>query len=247
LKKPDKRNHYQRKFQDGDMIWLANEYRRRVKSESSLTLEDFSVQYGVSADELRVYIPELNGMYGHSVILWHGTSKTRAESITKEGFRIKNKKKPHGIYFTKEHGVARDYAENRARNEKDEPAVIMCSIDLNQYSSYERRGSVFVFNTDSVGNEVVKQIAGLRKQHREKVEKKARDDSDMGVSLSFNSSPAGIAYWINSYLGLNAVNESHEAVIKIKQWLDEQSDADRFGEVPVNEIIEQLHKYGLIT
>jgi len=54
--------------------------------------------------------------------------------------------------------VARDYAEKRAKNEKDEPAIIMCCIDLNQYNNYERRGSVFVFNTNSLGCEVVKQI-----------------------------------------------------------------------------------------
>jgi len=156
--KPEKKRYYQRIFQDGDMMWLADEYRRRAKSETSLTLEDFSIQYGISVRQLRQFIPELNRTYGHSIILWHGTSKSRAQSITKEGFKIKNKKKPHGIYFTKERGVARDYAEKRAKNEKDEPAIIMCCIDLNQYNNYERRGSVFVFNTNSLGCEIVKQI-----------------------------------------------------------------------------------------
>jgi len=79
---------YQSKFHEGDMVWLADEYQRRGSSEPSLTLEEFAAQYGVSADELRAHVPDLSGETDHSIILWHGTTKSRAESILKEGFRV---------------------------------------------------------------------------------------------------------------------------------------------------------------
>jgi hypothetical protein len=39
------------------------------------------------------------------------------------------------------------------------------------------------------------------------------------------------------------MNEDHKMVGKIKQWLDEQMYAGRFGEVPEDEILEQLQEY----
>ena len=39
------------------------------------------------------------------------------------------------------------------------------------------------------------------------------------------------------------ISEDHEAVQQIKQWLDEQMDAGRFGEVPADEIMEQVKKH----
>lgn len=162
IKRNRNETRYQRTFQDSDMIWLADEYSRRSKSDPSLTLEDFSIQYGVIANELRKHIPELNGGFSNSVILFHGTSKKRAESIMEQGFKVKRTRK-YGIYFTKQPSVARNYAEKRAKDEKDEPAVIMCSIDLDQYDEYEKRGNIFVFHEDCLGNEVVKQVKEFHK------------------------------------------------------------------------------------
>ncbi|MHA2313640.1 MAG: hypothetical protein ACXADF_19370, partial [Candidatus Thorarchaeota archaeon] len=154
---------------EGDMVWLANEYQRRSSSEPSLTLEDFVAEYGVPADELRVYIPELGEGIRRSVIVWHGTSKSRAESILREGFRPKNKKgKKTRMFFTRNPAVARRYAQTRAKGESDRPAVIMCAIDLNEYDDYEQRGQgVFAFKAECISSEVVRNVTGARKQPRE--------------------------------------------------------------------------------
>ena len=238
-----------RTFQEGDMMWLADEYRRRRGSEPSLTLEDFAAEYVVSPDELRAYIPELEEGYSRSVVVWHGTSKSRAESILKEGFRPKNKKgKKSRMFFTQNPAVARRYARSRAKGESDRPAVIMCAIDLNEYEDYERRGQgVFAFRAEGISNEVVRNVRGLRRQRTEK-QRKPKDESVelSNVALTFNSGRAGIVYWINSYLELNSddvIHGDHEAVEKIKQWLDAQADAARFGEVPNDEMLEQVRKH----
>ena len=247
---------HQRKFEETDMVWLADEYRRRSSSEASLTLEDFAGQYGMPVDELRAYIPELGGGINRSVILWHGTSKSRAESIRREGFRPrKGRAAQKGrTFFTRNRAVACGYAERRADLEKDQPAVIMCSIDLNRYNDYERRGNrIFAFTADCISRDVVRNVTGLERQRREKPEK--RRDANVeptNVALTFSSGLTGIAYWINSYVetrhavslrGQDRIDEEHEAVVKIKQWLDEQANAGRFGEVPDDEMLEQVREY----
>jgi hypothetical protein len=239
---------YQRKLDEGDMVWLADEYRRRSGSEPSLKLEEFAAQYGVLADELREYLPELSEGVSRSVVVWHGTSKSRAESILEEGFRPKSKKgKKARMFFTRNPAVARRYAQARARGESDRPAVIMCAIDLNEYDDYERRGQgVFAFRAEGIASEVVRNVRGARRQPREKRKKRKDDGIELSnVSLTFNSGRAGIAYWVNGYLklsGQDRIDEEHEAVGKIKRWLDDQANAGRFGEVPDDEMLKQVRK-----
>ncbi len=96
---------------------------------------------------------------------------SRAKSILEEGFRCGVGKK---IFFTRNHTVARRYALTRARDADDEPAIIMCSIDLNQYNCYERRDdkdAAVVFRHRRIGSEVVIQVitvAGRNKKLRSK-------------------------------------------------------------------------------
>jgi hypothetical protein len=239
---------YQSRFYEGDMVWLADEYQRRSRSEPSLTLEDFAAEYGVSADELRTYVPDLSREIDHSVTLWHGTTRSRAESILQQGFRARKSKRHGQIYFTGRPGMARGFAERRARDEEDEPAVIMCSIDLSRYSDFERRGrAVYAFRCGCIASEVITNIDRLSRQWREKPERQeSAESTPTDVAITFNSGCAGIAYWINSYLRLSGqgeVDENHEAVAKMKQWLDGQAEAGRFGEVPYNEMLEQAREY----
>jgi len=43
--------------------------------------------------------------------------------------------------------------------------------------------------------------------------------------------------------GQGEVDENHEALIKIKQWLSSQAEAGRFGEVPYDEMLKQVQEY----
>ncbi len=242
---------YQSRFQESDMIWLADEYRERSRSEPSLMLEDFAVQYGVSGDELRSHVSELSREIDRSVTLWHGTTVSRARSILKEGFRAKKARNQKGrMFFAARPSMARGIAQARASG-NDPPAVLMCSIDLSHYDQYERRGNdVYVFRHNCIASEVVQKMERLPGQRREKSEKipKKRKDASVkptDIALTFNSGRAGIAYWINSCLNLDdtdRIQEDYEAVEKIKQWLDDQVDAGRFGAVPNDEMLEQVRK-----
>ena len=237
---------YQRVFEEGDMTWLANEYRRRSESEPSLTLESFADQYNVPLRDLSNYLPELSEGISRSIVVWHGTSQARAKSILKEGFRPKVKKgEERRIYFTQRPAVARGYAQRRSKSERDSPAVIQCAIDLNDYRDYQRRGEgIFAFKAQRISSEVVRRVTGHKREPREKLKKQQNhSDKITDIALTFNSGRSAIAYWLNSYLGLNDDNripEDHAAAGKIKEWLDSQTDAGRFGEVPHEEIRGQL-------
>ena len=252
---------YQRAFQEGDMVWLAGEYRRQAESDSSLTLEDFAIRYAVSPDDLRPYNPDLAVEANYSIALWHGTSRARAESIMEEGFKPKKSGKSL-IFFTQSPALARSYANNRARNERDYPALIMCSINLSEYNNYEVRqlkgAVVYAFRSECIASNVVSRVTGpkqkeglspgkpqLQKKKRKKESKQGTD-----VAITFNSGCACIAYWLNSFLNLtdeDQMQEDHESVRKIKQWLDDQMEAGRFGPVPDNEMLEQMRGNSFIS
>ena len=220
---------YQETLPKVDMEWLADEYRRRRSSEPALTLGIFADQYGVSADELRAYIPELDGEDDYSIRLWHGTTKSRAERIRKDGFD--GRRAP--VYFAQSPRIPRTIAQTRGAREHDQPVVIMCSIDPRRYDNYTRRGrGIYAFSHKCIGSEVVKEV--MDASGNRKLRTKREGIELTNVTITFKSGCTGIAYWINNYLKLNDGNricEDHQAVEKIKEWLDAQADAGRFGEV----------------
>ena len=186
------------------------------------------------------------------VNLWHGTTRSRAESIIRQGFRadkaMEQRRGKGQTFFAASSKMARRYARTKAKTEGDRPAVITCSIDLNHYTSYERQGDeIYAFNHECIASEVIKEVDGLPKRRQEKLGNHEQHGAEItNVALTFNAGRAGIAYWVNSWLGLSdphRIREDHEAVTKIKQWLDEQIDAGRFGEVPDDELMEQLSEH----
>ncbi len=213
-------------------------------------LEDFLAQSGLSSDA-ESQRPKLSHEIEDTIILWHGTTRSRAKAILRSGFRAEktmNESSRGYMFFTPDPKVARSYARSKAKVEGDLPAVIMCSIDLNRYYIYEHRTpGVYVFGHECISRYVIMDVEGMPKRQVEKWQgRKTHDAGLTDVALAFNSSNSGIAYWINNYMKLDdedKIREDHEAVGKIKQWLDEQMDAGRFGEVPDDEILEQVREY----
>lgn len=237
-------------FQASDMAWLADEYQRRAKLEPSLTLEEFGLEYGVPADELRRHSPDLIDANDNVVILWHGTTKSRAESILKEGFRVKRRKKERRIFFAGKQKMAKMIAQLRAGGEDGVPVVFRCRIDLDRYDDYERRGNaIYAFRHECIGNDVIEEIIEPSGNYRIIFErpKREHEKKSADIILTFNANRAGIACWINTYLDADddpGIPEESALVDQIKQWLDEQAYAGRSGKVPYNEILEQLENIG---
>ncbi len=185
------------------------------------------------------------------ITLWHGTTRSRAKAILRRGFRAEktmNESSRGFLFFSPNPKVARGYARSKAKAEGDLPAVIMCSIDLNRYYLYERRATaVYVFAHECIPKDVIRDVEGMPKRQLEKLQgSRTHDTGRTDVALTFNSSRAGIAYWINSYLKLDEadrIREDDEVTGKIKEGLDEQMDAERFGEVPEDELQAQMQKH----
>lgn len=227
---------YQKALTEADMEWLAGEYRRRSSSEASLTLEIFADQYGISAEALHDYLPELLRKEIDSVRLWHGTTKSRANSIFRDGFEGYR----GTIFFARRTKIPLAIAQRRAANEHDQPVVILCSIDLSRYHNYRQRAGVYVFHHNHIGSEVVQEVMDAR---RGKIRVKQKSVELTNIGITFNSGHAGVALWINSYLGLSGMeelSEDHEAVGRIAEWLDAQTDAGRFGQVSDEEMRERV-------
>ncbi len=165
-----------------------------------------------------------------AIILWHGTTMSRAQSILRKGFRASGGKS-YGIFLTQRPRTAFGYAESRARREKDEPALIMCMMDLGKYK-YRCSGNVYNFKHDRISSEVVLRISDTAQIPQQ-------DLFNPIMTLSFHSSCAAIAYWINSS-GLsngNHIVADHPAVIAVKQWLVSQANAGKSGVVPDGEVL----------
>jgi hypothetical protein len=222
----------------------------RASPDSFISLEDFAAQSREVTGKGR-HLPELDEEDGHSVILWHGTTRSRAKTILRSGFRYEKTISESGrgfMYFTSDPRIARRYAGSKAKNEGDLPAVIMCSINLRHYDNFAvQNGSIYIFGHECISRDVIRDVEGLPKRQLDKLQGRKKQSTEFtDVALTFNSSCAGIAYWLNSYLELdesNRMTEDHEVVGKLKQWLDGQIDAGRFGEVPDGEILEQLQEY----
>ncbi len=68
----------------------------------------------------------------------------------------------------------------------------------------------------------------------------------MRVNVTDKSGAAGIAYWINSYLGLKpevAVNKRHPGVLAINEWVKEQYDAGRVTSISDEEMLMQARMH----
>ncbi len=61
-----------------------------------------------------------------------------------------------------------------------------------------------------------------------------------GVIVGKTSGAAGIAHWINSYLGTN-YNKNDGVVIKLKEWVDHQYDNGRITHLAKKELVDALN------
>ena len=61
----------------------------------------------------------------------------------------------------------------------------------------------------------------------------------VGVSINQSSGLAGLAHWVNRYLGLsgqNAIGKKDECITKLKEWVDDQYANGRVTSISDNEL-----------
>jgi isopropylmalate/homocitrate/citramalate synthase len=68
----------------------------------------------------------------------------------------------------------------------------------------------------------------------------------VGMKINDKSGVAGVAFWVNQYLGLQGerqVDKKHPAVMKIAAWVEEQYRQGRTTAIASEEMIKQIHTH----
>jgi hypothetical protein len=191
------------------------------------------------------------------VILWHGTSKSRANSIVKTGFYANS-------FFAKPAGIARGYAS--AKRKQDDPGVlVLCAVDLTPYKKrdYEAResGRIYhfippvarnavagIFRIDEfTGSELKEKANLLRNQIRKHRFKKFKIGYRRPeIVITRNCSAEAIAYWINTYLSMRTnrrINVTHPGIAQISAWIKKNYTNGRISPISDPEMLIQSKRY----
>ena len=182
---------------------------------------------------------------GH-MLLWHGTSLSRANSILKSGFRSRRR----GVFFSPNIMESMSYAERRAVDGHSEPALFGVVRDLSalKYGKEFRRQTHYIFRPGAATRAVKYLLTchGLHSIRGMAAETGGVGDDLTDIAITQGSDTAGIAYWLNSFLDLDdseCIPEDHPAVGQIKAWVDEQYESGRMVPIGDEEILTLAKQY----
>jgi len=181
-----------------------------------------------------------------NVVLWHGTSLSRAYSILESGFKSKKR----GVFFSANIMESLGYAERRASDGHSEPAIFAAIYDLNtlKYGKEFKIQAHYIFKP-RVATSIVRYLltcGGLYSIGKITTEANRFRDDLTNISITQTSGNMGIAYWVNSFLDLDdseCISEKHPAVCRIKEWVDEQYANDRIIPITDEEILILAKEY----
>jgi len=240
---------YQRRFDDSDLVWLAEKFNEETKLNPDLSIEEFAIRYGIQAKLISRYIVKPHGLGRDTVTVWHGTTADRVKAIMEEGFKARGKAGKK-IWFTMKPTEAHSIAKWRAQQRGEEAVVLCCEINLDKYSEFDRpQSNHYAFRHPRIYKEVIRSVSGVKKdkirRSKEKKEKKRKRES-VDVTITKISGKLGILHWINSYLNLkgeDAVSEEHPAVETVHKWVEAQYSEGRDEPIFDEEMLLQVMKY----
>lgn len=189
----------------------------------------------------RVRIPE------GDLLLWHGTSENRAQSILKWGFQAGRRK--GGIFFSTNIVTSCSYAEGKDARDRSGPAVFAARYDLStlkhnkDFRLQDHMTETHCIFRATVATQIVRYLLTRRGLHsigKLVMEANRFRDDLTEITVTQSSGTAGIAYWLNTFLDLRdseRIPEDHPAVGRIKAWVDEQYANDRTIPIADEEIL----------
>jgi hypothetical protein len=87
------KGHYQRRFEDEDFAWLAEQFEKQAARNPDLTLEEFAICHSVEPKWIRSFTNVgWNIEFKNVITVWHGTTIDRAKAIMTEGFKAQGRK-----------------------------------------------------------------------------------------------------------------------------------------------------------
>ena len=236
-------NGYQRRFEDSDFAWMAEQFQKQVALNPDLTLEEFAILHGVQPQLISRFIDKEE--LASTIRVWHGTTEDRAKSIIEEGFKAKGKAKK--IWFTRKSSEAHAIAQGRSRRRGEPPVVFCCGIDLGKYTDFERpQPDHYAFRRSHIAKDIIRSLSGMEvgKADRDKQLRKAKDKPEsVDVAINKSSGKLGVLYWMNRYLELEnkePINEDHPAVEAVFKWIETQYTANGEEVISDEEMLIQV-------
>jgi len=161
------------------------------------------------------------------MLAYHGTTRTRARSILKEGFRPKPPSRR--VWFAEARGYALGRARAQARRTDDIPVVLACELDL----------------------AVLRQrLGGRAVVHRKGI---VAIDGRVAVNVLRSypfadqaTVPREVADWVNSLLHHKAqesVRVDHPGIVRLSRWINSRLASDPEVKLQCSELLEMAERW----
>lgn len=246
-KRNDKKrqDRYQRRLEDKDFAWLAEQFQKQSVQSPNLTLEEFAIRHGVEAKRIRSFINVgWNTGFKNVITVWHGTTIDRAEAIMVEGFKARGRAGKK-IWFTQKSREARKRAAQLAQSRGKAPVIFRCHINIGRYSEFDKpRPHHYAFKHSYIDKAVISSVDGMEMDKAGKRPQEKGDEPELvDIIITRTSGKYGVLLWINAYLekvGQTPIDEAHPAVEKIHRWVEAQYAGDREDTISEAEMLAQV-------
>ena len=239
------KGYYQRRLEDKDFVWLAEQFQKQSAQNSDLTLEEFAIRHGVESKPIRSCIDVgWNTEFKNVITVWHGTTLDRAKAIIIEGFKARGRAGKK-IWFTKKPSEAHRRAAYLARSRGKAPVVFRCQINIAKYTEFDKpRPHHYAFKHSYIDKAVISSVAGMEVDKADKRPQEKGDRPELvDIIVTRTSGKYGVLLWINAYLekvGQTLVDEDHPAIEEIHRWVEAQYAGDREETISEEEMLAQV-------
>ncbi len=246
-KRNDKKrqDRYQRRFEDKDFAWLAEQFQKQSVQSPNLTLEEFAIRHGVEAKRIRSFINVgWNTGFKNVITVWHGTTIDRARAIMEEGFKARARAGKK-IWFTQKSREAYKRAAQLAQSRGKAPVIFRCQINIGKYSEFDNpRPHHYAFKHSRIDKAVISNVDGMEvDKEGKRSQEKGGNAEWVDVIITRTSGKYGVLLWINAYLdglGQTPVKEEHPAIEEIHRWVEAQYAGDREEAISEAEMLVQV-------
>ena len=239
------KNHYQRRLEDKDFAWLAEQFKKQAAQNPDLTLEEYAIRHGIEPKWIRSFINVgWNTEFKNVITVWHGTTIDRAKAIMEEGFKARGRAGKK-IWFTQKSREAHKRAAQLAQSRGKAPVVFRCQINIGKYTEFDNpRPHHYAFKHSYIDKAVISSVVGMEADKEGKLSRVKEDKEELvDIILTRTSGKYGVLLWINAYLegkGQTALDENHPAIEEIHRWMEVQYAGDRQEEISEEEMLVQV-------
>ena len=241
-------DRYQRRFEDKDFVWLAEQFEKQAAQNPDLTLEEFAIRHGVEPKWIRSFINVgWNTEFKNVITVWHGTTVDRAKAIMTEGFKARGRAGKK-IWFTQKSSEARRRAGQLAQSRGEAPVVFRCQINIGKYTEFDNPcPHHYAFRHSYIDKAVISNVSGLEVDREGKPPQEKADKAELvDVIITRTSGKYGVLLWVNAYLkgvGQTSVHEDHPAIEEIYRWVETQYTGDREDAISDEEMLAQVRTH----